>query len=58
MHSLGQGWITGSGGVTKHADLIESLGGAGSPDPRLRKSTSKEQLNNFWSDAAFLVAFV
>jgi hypothetical protein len=28
MHAIGQGWINGSGGVTKHADVIQSLGGA------------------------------
>ena len=27
MHAIGQGWITGSGGVTKHADWIENIGG-------------------------------
>ncbi len=27
MHSIGQGWIDGTGGVTKHADRIAALGG-------------------------------
>ncbi len=27
MHALGQGWVSGSGGVTKHGDIIGSLPG-------------------------------
>jgi hypothetical protein len=27
MHSIGQGWVSGSGGVTKHADWLSSVGG-------------------------------
>ena len=27
MHALGQGWISGGGGVTKHADAISAAGG-------------------------------
>ena len=27
MHAIGQGWVTGGGGVTKHADFLGSVGG-------------------------------
>jgi PKD repeat protein len=27
MHAIGQGWISGTGGVTKHADRVEQAGG-------------------------------
>jgi hypothetical protein len=33
MHALGQGWVTGTDGVTKHADMLSSLGGAASCKP-------------------------
>jgi len=33
MHAIGQGWITGGGGVTKHADWMSSVGGATACQP-------------------------
>jgi hypothetical protein len=33
LHAIGQGWVSGSGGVTKHADVIESLGGSAACAP-------------------------
>ena len=33
MHAVGQGWVTGSGGVTKHADVLSSLGGPAACQP-------------------------
>lgn len=29
MHAIGQGWVSGSDAVTKHADVLSALGGAG-----------------------------
>ena len=33
LHAIGQGWTSGSGGVTKHADRISALGGVTACQP-------------------------
>jgi hypothetical protein len=55
MHAIGQGWISGSGGVTKHADRIKSLGGVASCQPCHGTNYQGTVLSRAQADQSFTV---